>query len=191
MMSRFGEKKSTNLQITNKIGPRNVQYVHPAFLPRNLKRGGGLGLKKIAAMLREIYAQGGSKDRRETTPISGGASGILTDKGTLLPSKRFTKTGRPAFYANIRLTVDAVEQRFTAITLQRTMKYAQGSPASCNYKDNRARFQRENHRKSRSMSSRIESSRAESGARNRDESDRKYTLDTLETETEIVSLPHI
>lgn len=36
-------------------------------------------------MLREIYAQGGSKDRRETTPISGGASGILTDKGTLLP----------------------------------------------------------------------------------------------------------
>lgn len=135
-------------------------------------------------MLREIYAQGGSKDRRETTPISGGASGILTDKGTLLSSKRFTKTGRPAFYANIRLTVDAMEQRFTAITLQRTMKYTQGSRhlviTKITARDSsvkivvRARCQ-------------AGSNRGESN-RNRDESDRKYALDTLD---EIVSLPHI
>lgn len=40
--------------------------------------------KNRGHVARDIRA-GGSKDRRETTPISGGASGILTDKGTLLP----------------------------------------------------------------------------------------------------------
>lgn len=74
-----------------------------------------------------------------------------------------------------------LEQQFaaTAITLQKTMKYAQGSRASCNYKDNRA---------VPAWKCQAGSNRIERG-QNRDESDRKRVSDGRKAK--IVSLPHI